>query len=349
MESIKKDNKRDSNIELLRILAMFLIVLHHCTAHGVFWYWNSNNTVLEHINNFLCVFLSSGGKVGVTIFVLISGYFLCTQEFKLSRYSVSSKAVLNSLMPFTRGAYWFITTYMLLYIFMPFLNVILKHINAKKMAVYVLLGTIFWVIVPMISHADFYYSLLLYFFYLYLLGGSIRLGYINLKQKYLVFGAIAVTVYLIANILIHQPFGEINMWRSFKYMELNTIYTLGVSLFIFNCFTKLKLGHNKLINYISASTFGVYLMHENMFVRDYLWHKIFHVHTLMADKLFAVEVILISLLVFFTCVLFDKIFDFIKKKLPLYIEELNTEQSEELRIYIYMLQVFSHENIRENS
>lgn len=85
MEAAEVKKQRNSNFELLRIVAMYLIVLHHCTVHGVFSYVSDNIGMVEHINNFLCIFLSSGGKIGVTLFVLISGYFLSLKEFKIER------------------------------------------------------------------------------------------------------------------------------------------------------------------------------------------------------------------------------------------------------------------------
>lgn len=332
MEAIEIKKQRNSNFELLRIIAMYMIVLHHCTAHGVFSYVSDNIGMVEHINNFLCVFLSSGGKIGVTIFVLISGYFLSVKEFKIERllkiylkmfaYSVlfllialvignhyvGGGAFKASFLPFTYGAYWFITAYLLLYMFSPLLNKILKYTSPAQVRLYLLICSFLWVIIPTVTHGDFFYSLLLYFFYLYILGAAIRLGYIKVKQKYLLIAAVIVTIYLIVNILLHLKGQIVNLWSSFKYMELNTIYTLIMSLCIFNFFSKLNLKYNKFINSVAASTFAVYLIHENTFVREYLWHRMLHIHTLMCDKLFGLEVILISLAVFTCCVIFDKLF-----------------------------------------
>lgn len=36
MQITKKDNKRDSNIELLRIISMIMIVAHHFSNHSKF-------------------------------------------------------------------------------------------------------------------------------------------------------------------------------------------------------------------------------------------------------------------------------------------------------------------------
>ena len=75
MNAVKSDNQaliRQSNIELLRIIAMVIIVAHHFAVHGGFDF--PIETVAP--NRLWIQFLALGGKIGVNIFVLISGYFL---------------------------------------------------------------------------------------------------------------------------------------------------------------------------------------------------------------------------------------------------------------------------------
>ena len=78
---------RLSNFELIRILAMFLIVLHHCLCHlralmPIF----PNTENIHFINNFIAFLLFSGGKVGVAIFEILTGYFM--NPFKLEVFNV---------------------------------------------------------------------------------------------------------------------------------------------------------------------------------------------------------------------------------------------------------------------
>lgn len=40
-------------------------------------------------------------------------------------------------------------------------------------------------------------------------------------------------------------------------------------------FKNLTVTNNKVINYISKRTFGVYLISENFFLKYFLWHRIF--------------------------------------------------------------------------
>ena len=39
-------------------------------------------------------------------------------------------------------------------------------------------------------------------------------------------------------------------------------------------FSKLKINQNRLINIISSATFGVYLIHDDIYIRPFLWKNI---------------------------------------------------------------------------
>lgn len=63
---------RNSSIELLRILAMIMIVSCHFATHGGF----SFDVKIVSIPRLWWSFIEMGGNLGVDIFVLISGYML---------------------------------------------------------------------------------------------------------------------------------------------------------------------------------------------------------------------------------------------------------------------------------
>ena len=75
--------ERNSNFELLRIFAMLMIVMHHYICHGGFVFDKAltfNKAVSE------CAYW--GGKVGINLFVLITGYFMVKGTWKLSKVLV---------------------------------------------------------------------------------------------------------------------------------------------------------------------------------------------------------------------------------------------------------------------
>ena len=75
---IKKIDNRESNFELLRIISMILIVLHHYALHGGLFQPNN-------LNEKVGLFILLGGKIGVNVFVIISGYFLVNSKFRIKK------------------------------------------------------------------------------------------------------------------------------------------------------------------------------------------------------------------------------------------------------------------------
>ena len=72
---------RNSNIELLRIVSMLMIVILHFLMHGQILKWSAFGSKEYAIYWMIEAFVF----VSVNAFVLISGYFLCLSEFKVSR------------------------------------------------------------------------------------------------------------------------------------------------------------------------------------------------------------------------------------------------------------------------
>lgn len=77
----EKVKKRESNLELLRILAMLLIFLGHYVYWGIGDEFKTGNFFNELIFNFLIL----GGRIGVNIFVLISSWFLIDSKFNFKK------------------------------------------------------------------------------------------------------------------------------------------------------------------------------------------------------------------------------------------------------------------------
>ena len=72
VNQLKSD--RQSNIELLRIVAMFLILIYHSVflKNGI---PTPEETNSQPVETFFDLFLYASAAVGVNVFVLISGWF----------------------------------------------------------------------------------------------------------------------------------------------------------------------------------------------------------------------------------------------------------------------------------
>ena len=147
--------KRISKFEFLRVIAMYLIVLHHSIIHGALDI-SSNQLKMHPINASILSILESGGKIGVFLFVLITGYFMINSRITLKKivklwlpiffwsvilylimgkfagYSFTVKDLIKSIFPIVFAQYWFMTAYFFMYLLIPFLNIIVKNIVSKK-------------------------------------------------------------------------------------------------------------------------------------------------------------------------------------------------------------------------
>ena len=86
----------------------------------------------------------------------------------------------------------------------------------------------------------------------------------------------------------------------------STVITM-VAVSIFMLFVNIDIGKIRYINYISASMFGVYLLHENAFLRPIIWNYInnnrFTTFTSMITN-----GLKYSFLIFIICILIDIVF-----------------------------------------
>jgi len=194
MENLKEKNiQRQSNFEILRIIAMIMIIFHHIAVHSNFS--SPIMTVSLYIK-----FIQMGGKIGVNIFVLITGYFLInTERIKINKilklwgqmffYALliyvifimsglkefEIKTFIKTLFPIMNETWWFASVYFLLYIISPFLNIVLKNIdrNTYKKMIWFMLGL--WCIMPTFKYEGNQFNSLIWFVVLYCISGYIRL------------------------------------------------------------------------------------------------------------------------------------------------------------------------------
>lgn len=162
---------RQSNIELLRLVCMFLIICVHFTGLCIMRYsqiWQCQSGLLA-----LIPYLIHGISVcAVNTFVLISGYFSIRPKLKsflnfylmcafyagllytINLYFVESHinrwCIYNTVMPFgmyeSSSGWWFLPNYMILYLLSPFLNRIIDNLSRKefRISLFILSVVIFY-------------------------------------------------------------------------------------------------------------------------------------------------------------------------------------------------------------
>ena len=98
--------QRNSNIELLRLIAMFMIVIFHIVDHCVIIQLTDTDSIAR-LNNglfnypffykklFILNSIMPLGKAGNAIFLIISGYFMILKGKEINLFNISKKLLLQ--------------------------------------------------------------------------------------------------------------------------------------------------------------------------------------------------------------------------------------------------------------
>lgn len=318
---------RDSNIELLRMLAMFLVLLVHAD------YFSLGQPTAEDIqtnllDSSLRVFFESLSIVCVNVFVLISGWFGIRPSLKgISNFIFQSLFFLFGLYIITlligtstlslKGIAecfvvtklnWFIKAYLLLYILSPVLNTFVENTDRiifrnVLVAFFAFTCTYGW-----IGAAKFMmggYSTL-FFIGLYLLARYIRIyqpWFSRFKLTTDIALYIVVSVIVTALCVIPPLLTNIDFQPYWAYISPNTI--VG-AVFLLLAFTKFNF-KNKFVNWCGASCFAVFLLHTNPNTLWYFKELFLYLHSILSVLEFWGVTFVLLVIIFFIAILIDQI------------------------------------------
>lgn len=332
---------RESNFELLRIVSMIFIVMHHYAIHGDFDSLSGG----KYSPSLLFVqILLIGGKLGVNCFVLISGYFLVTSSENTSRilriwfqvffYSISGWCIayimgiatlgnelFRALFPVISEEYWFASAYILMCLFSPYLNRYIKALDAKQLRsnICLMLGTwsvmpTIWNIIPVNVKPSFQLNSFLWFCTLYMVAAYVRLYKLNenKNEKCIKYFSIAIGTYLLIalSIFVFDILGAnygIFKNSAFMFSSDNSIFMTVMSISLFMGFSSIKFPANKVINKIASTTFGIYLIHDNKYMRTIIWRDILKNGMFIDSSFLWVHALFSVVAVFCTCAIIDMI------------------------------------------
>lgn len=276
---------RQSNFELLRIIAMFMVLILHANGHALGF------PTAESIHQrpgfeILRILLECFSIVGVNVFVLISGWFgikaskkgFLTLWFQVVYFYLGAVLVLwgLGLVPLSlktiasafclTGTGWFVVSYSILYIVSPVLNKFLESSSEKHIRNVLIAFFTFEVIFGLVDAKEFSRGMSgLSFIGLYLLAGYIRKSGLNRVRKN------AVTILLLTTLLNTGLFIFITLY-SIPAKGLCLAYCSPLviipSVAMVLWFSSIKIRPNRVINFIASSAFAVYLFHDFYFIRN---------------------------------------------------------------------------------
>lgn len=327
MNTNKPVTERNLNFELLRIIAMFMVVMLHVNSFGGLLYEYKPDLypfpfLISNFFEYLCI-------IAVNLYVLISGYFLSgkSSPFKLEKalklifitvfwsWIIGGLSCLfleanvndflfNGIFPIMSSRYWFVTDYIILYMLSPFYNIVLQSLNKTQHLWLLSILLFFFSVVQFLwEPVELSKGYSLYWFsYLYVQASFIR--------KYNVKFSFKILLLLWGGILLFQLIGTyFTKLYGFNYinsrvfnLNYNSLFILVSSTCCFLLFKSLTIKRGKkIICLLSSLTLGVYLIHINPATKFWLFKELLPIKSFAGTQAYNV----LAALLLFTIIIFS--------------------------------------------
>lgn len=290
-------------IDLLKIVAMFLVLLLHILGHG---------GILGKLMSTPPEFLSKYGVAwlleiiaycSVNCFALITGYnyygktphysnliYLLLQIFFYSCvitvifFVLGEKIIFNvwvkTFLPVTGIYNWYVTSYAGMFLFIPMMNKFLESSDKKNIKIFLIVMLIWFSILPTVFNIDPFrlikgYSML-WLCILYLVGATIKKYNLNkllkVKNALICFITLIIITWFLKifidnlNIFLY---GKVFYGSRFIRYTSPLVVLSSISLFIY--FLNLEIRSiliNKIIKLLIPTYFGVYIIHLHPLIWD---------------------------------------------------------------------------------
>lgn len=293
-------NERNYGIDLLRIVAMFYVVILHCLGNGGLLANCQGNTAQHDI----AWFMETWAYCAVDLFAIISGYVCYTEvekKIKASSYIkmwlqvvfygviitlitylinpeiVSVQDWTRIFFPVTQSLYWYFTAYTGLFIIMPLLNAGVRNCSPKTLKRIFLAMLIFFVCVEIIFPVGTFNSgySFVWLAIMYLMGAIVKKCDIGKNIKPVV--AFVGIVILVAGSCMWKLWGyHFEIFGRLLIRDFMISYTsptiVGVALLYVIGASKIEFPKilQKIIGFLAPGTFAVYLLYNQRFINGYV-------------------------------------------------------------------------------
>lgn len=304
-----KNDTRESSIELLKILAILMIVLCHTGISMTFaasgnadatWFYDVN-ALPNTLEKFVLTLFNYFGYLGNNIFFVCSAWFLLGKKknrkvkilklemdvwvvsviylviFLLSGVHLNGSTILSALFPTTFNNNWFVTAYMLFYFIYPILNQSIERISRVQLKY----GCLFFVFlicvwVPFFqewTEFKFYFSYPMMWILVYFCIAYLKNyhgGLLN-RRKFSIILLLVGLIGLLGEIAATYYIGAYTFLIGVNGMSWNMWFNPFEWFFAFGAFNLFRSYHFRslFINRFSSLSLLIYLIHENFLVREY--------------------------------------------------------------------------------
>lgn len=306
-----KSSKHNSSIELLRIIAMIIIVFFHFHARNFGMYVFGNERINEE-GLLLHSILHHLGGLGVPCFMFISGYY--GMKFKKDRlldiilqcigYAILSiigifvftgKITLTQLFFFNN--WWFILAYTIIYTLSPGINKIIEQFSSRELSM--IIGLFYFMMIGSLFNKSASTGGIMTLLTIYLVARWVKLYLTKYQKTIFIYLAIILVFLKFAGVFVafeSHHLGILPYLSSYD-NPINIIVAGGMVVAI----ERIHFS-NKLVNTIAANTLAVYLLSEcrygqRLFQPLYEW---------LPNIPYYLTYFLFSIVIYLICVAVDK-------------------------------------------
>lgn len=331
------ENKiRNSNVEMVRIIAMLFIIMGHFASQTCF------NKYVNNLNSYFIALLSLGARIATNLFLIISTWYMTSQKFNSSKIAriygqlyfycflftiigicfgteISIKEIARGFVPFFGRALWFVSAYLTLYLFSPFLNKFFL-LKPEQQRVFCILSFVTVSFVSTLPDAqNGYLADSVWFLFVYIWIGYYKRMLFGKEKNKCVYIWLGIVLYIImASIYWASKSLGLNITGMYlaerlsgQYlMDFKTIPNFICAAFIFLGVVSLKEKQIKTINVISSYSLPAYLFHQVPAFYMVLWNNVFIAKKYAGKEWSCLYVVFVSIIVY----LFAFVTDTIRKK-----------------------------------
>lgn len=292
--------KINTGINLFKLFSMFMIALLHVLGMG-----GIIGAAAGTSSYYPVYLMQNAAFCAVNCYALVSGYLMLGKEIKPSRitelwfevffYSVSISAIMMivyrdlfsarnivyAITPIISNQYWYMTSYFMMYLFVPMMNKFADAANKKVFTATIVVILVLTTGSLMIKQDGFRlndgYSPI-WLMIMYLVGAYMKKFNVGAKMK----KWLALLLYVISSLcsfilcVFSNKLLKIMLGNDISYLSYTSPFVVLSAIFLFIFFSKLKFGKKteKLINYITPAALGVYLIHTHPLVFNKLMKDI---------------------------------------------------------------------------
>lgn len=297
---------RDSSIELLKIFAVFIIIINHVVQTltsknpeiAYSGYVVNISVATTNVQNIILLIFRHFGVWGNSLFFICSAWFLlksksCKKKkmffmlieiwtisiiimvmsYVLLHGRISTKILINSIFPTTFANNWYMTCYLLFYPIHPILNNIIEKMNQQQLFRSALVLVILYIFLDFIKSDLFFSSPLILWIAIYFSMAYMQIYLTSLtksisKNILLLFVS---TIGFIVLIILTEIVGlhiPVLSGQMMRWVNNCNPFILAISIAMFNIARNIHF-KSKFINYIASFSLLIYIIHENIIIRTY--------------------------------------------------------------------------------